>query len=99
MVEFRCNYTMALNIKNPDVERLAAEVAGLARETKTEAIRRALLERKARLNIRRGSLSRRDRLEALLRKRVWPEIPHDVRRTRLTKREKEKILGYGPQGF
>jgi antitoxin VapB len=39
---------MALNIKNPEVERLATEVALLARETKTEAIRRALEERKAR---------------------------------------------------
>ena len=39
---------MALNIKNPEVERLATEVAQLARETKTEAIRRALEERKAR---------------------------------------------------
>ena len=32
---------MALNIKNPDVERLAAEVADLTGESKTEAIRRA----------------------------------------------------------
>ena len=40
---------MALNIKNPRVERLAAEVAKLARESKTEAIGRALEERKARL--------------------------------------------------
>jgi antitoxin VapB len=36
---------MALNIKNPQVEQLAAEVARLAHETKTEAIRRALEER------------------------------------------------------
>jgi hypothetical protein len=35
-------YTMALNLKNTDVERLAAEVANLAHETKTDAIRRAL---------------------------------------------------------
>ena len=42
---------MALNIKNPEVERLATEVAQLARETKTEAIRRALEERKARLKV------------------------------------------------
>jgi Rv0623-like transcription factor len=41
------NYTiMALNIKNPEVERLAQEVASLAKETKTEAIRRALMERR-----------------------------------------------------
>jgi len=33
---------MALNIKNPEVERLAADVARLTGESKTEAIRRAL---------------------------------------------------------
>ena len=33
---------MALNIKNPDVERLVAEVARLTGETKTQAIRRAM---------------------------------------------------------
>ena len=35
---------MALNIKNAEVERLAAEVARLTGESKTEAIRRALDE-------------------------------------------------------
>jgi antitoxin VapB len=90
---------MALNIKNVEVERLAAEVAQLARETKTEAIRRALLERKARLSIRRGTASRKDRLEIFLRKRVWPTLPQEIRQSRLTKKEKESILGYGPEGF
>ena len=32
----------ALNLKNADVERLAAEVADIAGETKTEAVRRSL---------------------------------------------------------
>ena len=40
---------MALNIKNSEVERLATEVAAMMGETKTEAIRRALLERRRRL--------------------------------------------------
>ncbi len=40
---------MALNLKNPEVESLAAEVAKRTGETKTEAIRVALLERRARL--------------------------------------------------
>jgi antitoxin VapB len=90
---------MALNIKNLQVERLAAEVARLARETKTEAIRRALLERKARLRLRPSPLTRRARLEALLRNRIWPEIPKEIRGIGLTKEEKEKILGYGPEGY
>src|ERR1700686_119913 len=58
-------HLMALNIKNPQVEKLAAEVARLAQETKTEAIRRALLERKARLQVRGGLGSRKERLETL----------------------------------
>ena len=37
---------MALNIKNAEVEQLAAEVASMAKESKTEAIRQALHERK-----------------------------------------------------
>ena len=90
---------MALNIKNAEVEQLAAEVARLARETKTEAIRRALLERKARLRLRPSPLPRRARLEALLRGRIWPQIPAGMRGTRITKEEKEKILGYGPEGY
>ena len=40
---------MALNLKNAEVERLAAEVARLTGESKTEAIRRALDERRQRL--------------------------------------------------
>src|SRR4029453_11787484 len=40
---------MALNLKNAEVERLAAEVARLTGESKTEAIRRALEERRQRL--------------------------------------------------
>jgi antitoxin VapB len=92
-------HLMALNIKNPQVEKLAAEVARLAQETKTEAIRRALLERKARLQVRGGLGSRKERLETLLRKRVWPEIPAGVRGIRLSKAEKERILGYGSEGF
>jgi antitoxin VapB len=90
---------MALNIKNQEVEELATEVALLAKETKTEAIRRALLERKARLRLRASPLSRRVRLESLLRNRIWPEVPAEVRGTRLTMEEKEKILGYGPEGY
>ena len=43
---------VGLNIKNREVERLADEVARIAGETKTESIRRALEERRARLRLR-----------------------------------------------
>ena len=89
---------MALNIKDPVTERLAAEVARLAGESKTGAIRRALLERKERLETR---IVRRDRLadlERLLAREIWPHLPARAGHRRLTRAEREKILGFGPEG-
>ena len=65
---------MALNIKNQEVEALAAEVAGLAHESKTEAIRRALLERRQRLEYATGSSDRYERWMRFLREEMWPDI-------------------------
>ena len=89
---------MALNIKNPEVERLAAEVARTAHETKTEAIRRALLERRQRLAARRTDISRAERIRAFLENEVWPKIPPELRKLGISKQEREQILGYGPEG-
>ncbi|MEO8028850.1 MAG: type II toxin-antitoxin system VapB family antitoxin [Bryobacteraceae bacterium] len=90
---------MALNLKNPDVERLATEVARLAGETKTEAIRRALEERKARLRMRAGKSSAGgDAILTYLEKEVWPLIPRGRRGKRLTREEEDAILGFGPNG-
>jgi antitoxin VapB len=75
---------------------LAAEVAEMAHETKTEAIRRALEERKSRLTNR--SASRGDRVRAYLERYVWPTIPPDLLGKPITKEEREEILGYGPDG-
>jgi len=88
---------MALNLKNPDVERLAAEVARLTGESKTEAIRKALEERRRRL----GAVSpraRRSRILRVLRRRIWPSIPKDHMGRRLTRAEEDAILGYGEDG-
>jgi antitoxin VapB len=88
---------MALNLKNADVERLATEVARLTGESKTEAIRRALEERRQRLK-GPSSAKRRARVLAYLRSRVWPSIPPAQRGRRLTPAEEDEILGYGPEG-
>lgn len=89
---------MALNIKNIEVERLAAEAAELAGESKTEAIRKALAERVARLRIYRGRKTREQRIdEALARFRL--EFPDGEFGRRLTKAEEEEILGFGPDGI
>jgi len=88
---------MPLNIKNAEVERLAAEVARLTGESKTEAIRRALDERKRRLT---GSTvaDRRTRVIKFLERKVWPTIPKHQLGRRLAREEEDAILGYGPAG-
>ena len=43
---------MSLNIKNSEVERLLEDIVGITGETKTEAIRKALDERRERLILR-----------------------------------------------
>jgi antitoxin VapB len=88
---------MALNIKNAEVERLAAEIARVTGESKTEAIRRALEERRERL---KGVTvqARRDRVLRFLRSKVWAALPPAERGRRLTRAEEDAILGYGPEG-
>ena len=88
---------MALNLKNAEVERLAAEVARLAGESKTEAIRRALEERRRRLRGHTGG-DRRTRVLAFLERKVWSTLPKKELHRRLTRAEEDQILGYGPDG-
>jgi antitoxin VapB len=90
---------MALNIKNVDVERLAGEVANLAHETKTEAIRRALVERRARLQARGGKLADRKSLRGYLEQNVWPTMPAGELGRVMSHEEEDHILGYGPEGY
>jgi antitoxin VapB len=89
---------MALNIKNQEVERLADEVSQLAGESKTEAIRRALEERKARLSVAHGRPRTKERLIEFFERAIWPGVPAEVLGKKLKKSEREKILGYGPHG-
>ena len=89
---------MALNIKNAEVERLASEVAEMAHETKTEAIRKALEDRKLKLQIQPVQKKKRDSI-AYLEKHVWPFLPPGVRGKKITKEEVEEILGIGPNGY
>jgi antitoxin VapB len=88
---------MALNLKNPTVERLAGEVAALTGETKTEAIRKALEERKRRL-VAAPASDRREAVLGYLRKRVWPGVPKKEKGRVLSHAEEDAILGYGPEG-
>ena len=91
---------MPLNIKNPEVERLAGELAELTGESKTEVVRRALLERKARLQLsgRRRSRTLAQALASLDRA-IWSTLPRELLgRPALSRDEEDRILGYGPEG-
>jgi antitoxin VapB len=89
---------MGLNLKNPEVERLAAEVARMAGETKTEAIRRALLERRCRLARDGARPDRRRALAEFLEREVWPTVPRAERGLPRDAEREARILGYGPEG-
>jgi antitoxin VapB len=97
-LDFRYISTIALNLKNPEVERLAAEVARLTGETKTEAIRKALAERRQRLAYRQALEEPAARVRTFLEREVWPEVPEEERDRRLTRVEEDEILGYGQGG-
>lgn len=88
---------MALNIKDPEAERLAAEVAAIAGESKTRAVRVALQERRLRLSQRVETPDRAERLRRFLINEAWPQLSEQERRP-MSKSEREEILGYGSEG-
>ncbi len=86
-----------MNIKSPAVERLAEEVARMTGESKTEAIRKALADRKRRLKALPAG-DRRASVLAFLKGRVWAGVPKGQFGRRLRRAEEDAILGYGPEG-
>jgi len=58
---------MALNIRNPETARLAAALAWLTGETKTEAVTRALRDRLSRLRRERTHRRVADELDEIAR--------------------------------
>jgi antitoxin VapB len=88
---------MALNIKDPETEQLAAEVAALTGTTKTGAVRYAL--RQALRALSGPSVGEREeRLTRFLGEEIWPLIPPDQLGKPLTRAEREEILGFGEHG-
>lgn len=87
------NLTVALNIRNPEADRLAAELAALSGETKTDAVIQALQERLLRLRSRRSQDKRElvDRLDAIALQTA--QLPH------LDSRSVDAILGYNEHGL
>ncbi|HEY2949411.1 MAG TPA: type II toxin-antitoxin system VapB family antitoxin [Micromonosporaceae bacterium] len=89
---------MALNVKDAETERLAAEVAALANETKTGAIRAALRAMREQLLLARSGQPRGERLRRFLTDEAWPQVPTDQVGRPVTRDERQRILGYGPEG-
>jgi antitoxin VapB len=100
VVPFNLNWyhvSMALNIKDPETERLAAEVAALTGTTKTGAVRYALrqvLQAQSRLSVQQ----REERLTRFLEEEIWPLVPPDQLGKPVSKAEREEILGFGDHG-
>lgn len=58
---------MALNIRNPETEKLASELARITGETKTEAVTKALRDRLGRVRRERSHRRLADELDAVAR--------------------------------
>ncbi len=81
-----------------EVEELAAEIARITGESKTEAIRRALLERRARLSFRVTEQSHGVTIRRFLEREVWARVPENQIGQAPDRAERERILGYGEEG-
>ena len=90
---------MALTIKNAEVERLATEVARLTGETKTQAIRVALEERRERLTEHGDADLRYAEAIRWLETEVWVHIPPEERGRPHDSARDDAIIGYGPTGL
>jgi hypothetical protein len=91
---------MALNPENQETERLAMEVAELVRESEEEAVVRALREwreRRASPTPQRPKPRTLEEALQVMETEVWPLLPNRRRgRPPMTKAERAKLLGYGP---
>jgi antitoxin VapB len=82
---------MALNIRNPEAEKLAEAIARLTGETKTEAVAQALRDRLARLRRERTGRSLADELDDIAR--LCANLPV------LDPRAADEILGFDEHGL
>jgi antitoxin VapB len=82
---------MALNIRNIEAEKLAAELARQTGETKTEAVIKALQDRLTRVRRERSSRRLTDELEKI--------ADHCASLPILDTRSADEILGYDEHGI
>ncbi|MBV9269410.1 MAG: type II toxin-antitoxin system VapB family antitoxin [Acidobacteriaceae bacterium] len=82
---------MALNIRNPEAEKLAAELAKATGESKTEAVTKALRDRLVRVRLERTKRRLADELEEI--------AEHCASLPVLDRRRAEEILAYDETGL
>ncbi|HET8931200.1 MAG TPA: type II toxin-antitoxin system VapB family antitoxin [Acidimicrobiales bacterium] len=82
---------MALNIKSPDADRLAREVASLTNESLTQAVIKSLEERLARVRSKAGTMTTAQRLRRLADEYAGYPVADD--------RSAEELLGYDENGL
>ena len=82
---------MALNIRSPETEALATELARLTGETKTEAVTKAVRDRLERVKRARQQRSLADELDAIGRQCATLPV--------LDPRTPDEILGYDEHGL
>jgi len=82
---------MALNIRNAEAERLAAELAQYTGETKTEAVTKALEERLERVRREKTGYRRYDELLEIAERCASLPVLDD--------RPADEILGYDENGL
>jgi len=82
---------VALNIRSPETEALAAELAQLTGETKTEAVTEAVRDRLERVKRARHRRSLADELDAIGKECAALPV--------LDRRTPDEILGYDDNGL
>jgi antitoxin VapB len=82
---------MALNIRNPEAEQLAAELAKRTGETKTEAVIKALRDRLVRIRRERAGRRLIEELEEIAKR--YESLPV------LDDRSPDEIIGYDENGL
>ena len=82
---------MALNIRNPEAERLATELAKATGESKNEAVTKSLRDRLVRVRLERTKRRLADELEEI--------AEHCASLSVLDGRRPEEILGYDDSGL
>ena len=90
---------MALTIKNVEVERLATEVAQLTGETKTQAVKVALEERRRRLTSGIDPAARAAELLNFMEREIWAHVPAELRGQPHDSARDDELMGYGPDGL